>query len=226
MTEIRFKLPEDLEAVLVKEQAARKQTLRRSLPLSALVQEYVLKGLLAEGKRVGKGSVQISEADANGGLNSFASLDVQARQIVKDRLELIDLGSKVHNIMDDNSKLRTENQDLRRSLDKARKRIQGLTQELEKVVQVSTQEPTVFLGMTMKELLLVGVPTVMFLFEKYSNGKSEEATEQLTTFKQNISKLPEAQRKEALQVLSHAAIPWPKKLKSEVFVALGANLGT
>lgn len=220
MPEIRFKLTQELETVLQQEQAARKQTLRRSVSFASLVQEYLLKGLLTEGKRVGPDSKQTSDSEGNGGISTFATLEVQARQIVKDRLELIELGSKVHAIMDENSKLRAENLAQQRALDKARKKIKQLTKESEATPET---ERFSFLGLTTKELLLVGIPTALFLFEKYSNGKAEEAAEQLKFFKQNMAQLPEAQRKEALQLLSHASIPWPKDLKAEVFQALGAG---
>jgi hypothetical protein len=184
-----------------------------------LVQEYVLKGLLAEGKSITPNQNLGPDSQYGGG--ALSSLEVQARQIVKDRLELIELGSKVHAVMNENSLLKAESQAHKLSLAKARKKIQSLTKKLEKE---NIADPHVFLGMTAKELLLIGIPTALFLFEKYKSGKAEEASELLTSFKHNISKLPEERRKEALQVLSNAAIPWPKQLKTDVFQALGAKI--
>lgn len=221
MPEIRFKLSPELETVLIKEQQTRKQILRRMPPLAALAQEYILKGLSTEGKSI-EGTMTGTNTHRAGNHQHPPSLEQQSRQLVQDRLEVLELATKAQAILAENTSLQAEVQTQKRQLERATKRIKQLKHK--QATEIET-EPPVFLGMTTKELLLVGIPTLFLLVEKYKNGKSHEAKQQLAYFKATLSNLTPAKRQEVMNALSSPAIPWPPKLKEEVFTALTNELG-
>lgn len=221
MPEIRFKLNPELESVLLMEQQTRKQTLRRTPPLAALAQEYILKGLLTEGKSI-EGATVGTSTHGEGNLQHIPSLQEQSRQLVKDRLHVLELATKSYAILAENTRLQAEIQIQERQLERAAKTIKQLKRK--QAAETDAEHP-VFLGLTTKELLLVGIPTLFLLVEKYKTGKSHEAKQQLAYFKATLSNLSHAKRQEVLQALSSPAIPWPPKLKEEVFTALTSDYG-
>lgn len=202
MTEIRFKLSNELEKAFVAEQKRRKSQLGQNISLSLLVQEYAASGLM-----------QASSPT----IVPHQELDEVARQLAKDRIDLLELSSKAHHQIAENASLKLEIQTLNGTVDRLKAKVSNLKSKLAKA---GTEGQPMFLGMTMKELMLFGFPTILLLFEKYNKGKAEEVAEELQAFKTSLANLSAERKKQALQTINQLNLPWPEKLKEEIMTSL------
>lgn len=202
MTEIRFKLSDELEKAFLAEQKRRKSQLGQNISLSLLVQEYAGSGLMQA---------------VTPTVVPHHDLDELARQLAKDRIDLLELSSKAHQQIGENAALKLEIQTLHGTVDRLKAKVSNLK---DKLANADKEEQPVFLGMTMKELMLFGFPTIMLLFEKYNKGKAEEVAQELQAFKGNLSNLSAERKKQALQSINQLNLPWPDKLKEEIMSSL------